>query len=63
MVKGQKCGSFLLNCTKLQLIVLCWNSRLLVNLKIRISIGSQKKENKFLYIANEKMGATTFNSQ
>ena len=32
--------------------------------KIRISsIGSQEKENKILCIANEEIGATTFNSK
>ena len=43
--------------------ILCWKSRLGVDFKIRISsIASQEKENKILCIANEEMGATSFNS-
>ena len=48
--KGQKYGGFLLNCTKTLLIVLCWQSRLWVDFKIRICIASQEKE-KFLCTA------------
>ena len=41
--------------------ILCWKSRLGVDF-IRISsVASQEKENKILRIANEEMGATTFN--
>ena len=61
--RGQKHGSFLLNCTNIPSIVLCWKSQLWVDFKIRISIASQEKENKVLYIANEEMGGTTFNAQ
>ena len=44
--------------------ILCWKSRLGVDFKIIISsIASQEKENKILCIANEEMGATTFNSR
>ena len=40
-----------------------WKSRLGVDFKIRISsFASQEKENKILCIANEEMGATSFNS-
>ena len=60
--KGVIYGGSLLNCTKISLIVLCYKSRLGVDLKIRISIASQEKENKILCIANEEMGVTTFNS-
>ena len=44
--------------------ILYWKSRLGVDFKIIISsIASQEKENKILCIANEEMGATTFNSR
>ena len=44
--------------------ILCWKSRLGVDFKIIISsIASQEKENKILCIANEEMGATSFNSR
>ena len=43
--------------------ILYWKSRLGVDFKIIISsIASQEKENKILCIANEEMGATSFNS-
>ena len=48
---GEKHGGFLLNCTKIQMIVFCWKSRL------------YEKENKILYIANEEIGATTVDSR
>ena len=43
------------------MIILCWNSLLLVDFKIRISIECQEKENKILCTTNEEMGTTTFN--
>ena len=49
--------------TEQKLPILCWKSQLVVDFKIRISsIASKKKENEILCIANEEMGATTFNS-
>ena len=58
----QNYGDFLLNCTKIPLIVLCRKFQLGVDFKIRISIASEEKENKFFRLANEEMGTTTFNS-
>ena len=58
----KKNGGFLLNCTNIPLIVLCWKSRLLVDFKIRIS-NCKPRERKydFMYTAYEEMGANTFN--
>ena len=43
--------------------VLCWKSRLEVDLKIIISsIANQENQNKILCRTNEEMGGTTFNS-
>ena len=61
LICEQKYGGFLLNCTKIPMIILCWKSLLLVDFKIRISIECQEKENKILCITNEEMGATTVN--
>ena len=53
---GQKYGGFLLNGTKIPLIVLCWMEVLTVETVTRFQnriciIESQEKENEFLYIA------------
>ena len=60
--KGAKIWWLFAQLYKNLLIVLCWKSRLLLDFKIRIIIASQEKENNILWIANEEMGATTFNS-
>ena len=52
-----------LNCTKIPLIVLWWESRSTVSkFQNRICIANQKKENKMLDLANEEMGAATVDS-
>ena len=48
-LRVQKYGGFLLNCTKIPLIVLCWNSQ--QSRLSRICIKIQEKENKSPYIA------------
>ena len=53
----------MLNCTKIPLIVLWWESRSTVSkFQNRICIANQKKENKMLDLANEEMGAATVDS-
>ena len=61
--RGQKYCGFLLNCTKIPLIVLWWESRSTVSkFQNRICIANQKKENKMLDLANEEIGAATVDS-
>ena len=51
-------AGFLLNCTKIPLIVLCRKSRMWVAYKTE-SIASQEKEKKILYIDSKEVGAVT----
>ena len=61
LLRGQEYGGFLLHCTKILLTLFCWKSQLWVNSNIEsVFIATQHKENKILCIANEEMGATTF---
>ena len=41
--KGGKYGGFLLNCSKIPHIVLCWNSQLWVDFKIESVLGYSRK--------------------
>ena len=65
--KGAKYGWFLLNCTKIPLIVLCWKSwqsTLWVDFKIESVLQTKRKKIKFyIYLANEEMEAATVGSR
>ena len=67
--RGQKYPGFLLNCTKISLTVSCWKFRrstLCVDFKTESASVLQTRGKKikfYIYLANEEMGAATFNSR
>ena len=63
----QKYGGFLLNCTNIPLIVLCWKSQqstLSVDFKIESVLPAKRKKAKLgIDLADEEIGAATVDSQ